>query len=94
MHRLQGCNKIYTRIGSNKGKTPEHNQAKHKKHPHSLEWHNAVCRGQYLRNIQLLRFVAANAGDSMVSVLYMYRSYVEFVTCPDARMWITTIVIY
>ena len=28
----------YTRIGSNKGKTPEHNQAKHTKHPHSLEW--------------------------------------------------------
>ena len=28
----------YTRIGSNKGKTPEHNQAKHTKHPHSLEF--------------------------------------------------------
>ena len=32
----------YTRIGSNKGKTPEHNQAKHTKHPHSLEWHNST----------------------------------------------------
>ena len=32
----------YTRIGSNKGKTPEHNQAKHTKHPHSLEWHNSA----------------------------------------------------
>ena len=31
-----------TRIGSNKGKTPEHNQAKHTKHPHSLEWHNST----------------------------------------------------
>ena len=28
----------YTRIGSNKGKTPEHKQAKHTKHPHSVEW--------------------------------------------------------
>ena len=35
---------VYTRIGSNKGKTPEHNQAKHTKHPHSLEWHNStIC---------------------------------------------------
>ena len=32
----------YTRIGSDKGKTPEHNQAKHTKHPHSLEWHNSA----------------------------------------------------
>ena len=32
----------YTRIGSNKGKPPEHNQAKHTKHPHSLEWHNST----------------------------------------------------
>ena len=32
----------YIRIGSNKGKTPEHNQAKHTKHPHSLEWHNST----------------------------------------------------
>ena len=29
---------FYTRIGSNKGKTPEHKQAKHTKHPHSVEW--------------------------------------------------------
>ena len=35
-------NEYYTRIGSNKGKTPEHNQAKHTKHPHSLEWHNST----------------------------------------------------
>ena len=33
---------LYTRIGSNKGKSPEHNQAKHTKHPHSLEWHNST----------------------------------------------------
>ena len=33
---------VYTRIGSNKGKTPEHNQAKHTKHPHSLVWHNST----------------------------------------------------
>ena len=33
---------VYTRIGSNKGKTPEHKQAKHTKHPHSLEWHNST----------------------------------------------------
>ena len=32
----------YTRKGSNKGKTPEHHQAKHTKHPHSLEWHNST----------------------------------------------------
>ena len=25
-----------------RGKTPEHNQAKHTKHPHSLEWHNST----------------------------------------------------
>ena len=36
------CIVDYTRIGSNKGKTPEHNQAKHTKHPHSLEWHNSA----------------------------------------------------
>ena len=41
--RMQACkNMYYTRIGSNKGKTPEHNQAKHTKHPHSLEWHNST----------------------------------------------------
>ena len=36
----------YTRIGSNKGKTPEHNQAKHTKHPHSLEalWYIYLTR--------------------------------------------------
>ena len=33
---------FYTRIGSNKGKTPEHNEAKPTKHPHSLEWHNST----------------------------------------------------
>ena len=33
---------VYTRIGSNKGKTPEHKQAKHTKHPHSLERHNST----------------------------------------------------
>ena len=36
------CFRYTTRIGSNKGKTPEHNQAKHTKHPHSLEWHNST----------------------------------------------------
>ena len=24
------------------GKSPEHNKAKHTKHPHSLEWHNGT----------------------------------------------------
>ena len=33
---------VYTRMGSNKGKTPEHKQAKHTKPPHSLEWHNST----------------------------------------------------
>ena len=33
---------FYTVIGSIKGKTPEHNQAKQTKHPHSLEWNNST----------------------------------------------------
>ena len=40
--RMQCSTVFYTRIGSNKGKTPEHNQVKHTKHPHSLEWHNST----------------------------------------------------
>ena len=37
-----------------RGKTPEHNQAKHTKHPHSLEWHNSTITTKYLQ----LRIVA------------------------------------
>ena len=42
IHDISTDTVVYTRIGSNKGKTPEHNQAKHTKHPHSLEWHNST----------------------------------------------------
>ena len=48
----------YTRIGSNKGKTPEHNQAKHTKHPHSLEWHNSIIHTLFaaVQYLVLLRY--------------------------------------
>ena len=57
----------YTRIGSNKGKTPEHNQAKNTKHPHSLEWHNSTITIVFpstLRNtMSTLRKTVSNCND-------------------------------
>ena len=75
---LFGCKEFtdYTRIGSNKRKTPEHKQAKHTKHPHSLEWHNStitiVFPSTYALRLSVLIF----------SILYAFVTPVECqITC-------------
>ena len=54
----KSTNYFNTRIGSNKGKSPEHNQAKHTKHPHSLEWHNSIIHTLFaaVQYLVLLRY--------------------------------------
>ena len=87
---LLGCNRLYIYVVcyiGTRGKTPEHNQAKHTKHPHSLEWHNSTITIVFpstLRNtlVVMTKHNATTPNQSTIYIpLYRYKRLIRGTRC-------------